>query len=73
MIRWAVGVTKRIVGSGVNVVKSTLGGPQGNFEEAVAAIANAELLMEKQGTVKWSNPRIEKRKIELDDIPTGLY
>ena len=41
-------VTKRIVGSGVNVVKSTLGGPQGNFEEAVAAIANAELLMEKQ-------------------------
>ena len=42
------GVTKRIVGSGVNVVKSTLGGPQGNFEEAVAAIANAELLMEKQ-------------------------
>ena len=43
-----VGVTKRIVGSGVNVVKSTLGGPQGNFEEAVAAIANAELLMEKQ-------------------------
>jgi membrane dipeptidase len=32
----------------VNVVKSTLGGPQGNFEEAVAAIANAELLMEKQ-------------------------
>jgi membrane dipeptidase len=43
-----VGVTKLIVGSGVNVVKSTLGGPQGNFEEAVAAIANAELLMEKQ-------------------------
>jgi hypothetical protein len=43
-----IGVTKRIVGSGVNVVKSTLGGPQGNFEEAVAAIANAELLMEKQ-------------------------
>jgi membrane dipeptidase len=43
-----VGVTKRIVGSGVNVVKSTLGGAQGNFEEAVAAIANAELLMEKQ-------------------------
>jgi membrane dipeptidase len=35
------GVTKRIVGSGINVVKSTLGGPQGNFEEAVAAIANA--------------------------------
>jgi membrane dipeptidase len=43
-----VGVTKRIVGSGVNVVKSTLGGPQGNFEEAVAAIAKAELLIEKQ-------------------------
>jgi len=42
------GVTKRIVGSGVNVVKATLGGAQGNFEEAVAAIANAELLMEKQ-------------------------
>jgi membrane dipeptidase len=43
-----VGASKRIVGSGVNVVKSTLGGPQGNFEEAVAAIAKAELLMEKQ-------------------------
>jgi membrane dipeptidase len=42
------GVTKLIVGSGVNVVKSTLGGPQGNFEDAVAAIAKAELLMEKQ-------------------------
>ena len=45
---YPAGVTKRIVGSGVNVVKSTLGGAQGNFEEAVAAIANAELLMEKQ-------------------------
>jgi len=43
-----VGVGKRIVASGVNVVKSTLGGPQGNFEEAVAAIAKAELLIEKQ-------------------------
>ena len=43
-----VDVTKLIVDSGVNVVKSTLGGPQGNFEEAVAAIAKAELLMEKQ-------------------------
>ena len=43
-----VGVTKLIVGSGVNVVKSTLGGAQGNFEDAVAAIARAELLMEKQ-------------------------
>jgi membrane dipeptidase len=32
----------------VNVVKATLGGPQGDFEEAVAAIARAELLMEKQ-------------------------
>src|SRR5215475_10581800 len=42
------GETSSIVGSGVNVVKSTLGGPQGNFEEAVAAIAKAELLMEKQ-------------------------
>ncbi len=41
-------MTKRIVGSGVNVVKSTLGGAQGNFEESVAAIADAELLMEKQ-------------------------
>jgi len=41
-------VTKRIVGSGVNVVKATLGGAQGNFEDTVAAIANAELLMEKQ-------------------------
>ena len=43
-----VGVTRRIVTSGVNVVKATLGGPQGNFEEAVDAIAKAELLMEKQ-------------------------
>src|SRR5689334_1675150 len=43
-----IGETKVIVGSGVNVVKSTLGGPQGNFDEAVAAIAKAELLMEKQ-------------------------
>jgi membrane dipeptidase len=42
-----VGVTKLIVGSGVNVVKATLGGAQGNFEEAVAAIAKAERLMEK--------------------------
>ena len=43
-----MGVTKQIVGSGVNVVKATLGGPQGDFEEAVDAIARAELLMEKQ-------------------------
>jgi hypothetical protein len=42
-----VGDTKLIVGSGVNVVKSTLGGPQGDFEQTVAAIARAELLMEK--------------------------
>ena len=42
------GVTRRIVGSGVNVVKSTLGGAQGNFEETVAAIAKAEQLMAKQ-------------------------
>jgi hypothetical protein len=26
-----------------------------------------------QTAVKWPNSRIEKRKIELDDIPTGLY
>jgi len=43
-----VGVTKRIVGSGVSVVKATLGGPDGDFEEAVDAIARVELLMEKQ-------------------------
>jgi membrane dipeptidase len=43
-----VGVTKLILGSGVNVVKATLGGAQGKFEEAVAAIAKTELLMEKQ-------------------------
>ena len=43
-----VGVTKLILGSGVNVVKATVGGAQGKFEEAVAAIAKAELLMEKQ-------------------------
>jgi membrane dipeptidase len=43
-----VGETRLILGSGVNVVKSTLGGPQGTFDEAVAAIASADLLMEKQ-------------------------
>jgi membrane dipeptidase len=43
-----VGVTKLILGSGVNVVKATLGGAQGKFEEAVAAIARADILMEKQ-------------------------
>lgn len=43
-----VGVTKMIVGAGVNVVKATLGGAQGKFEETVAAIAKADLLMEKQ-------------------------
>jgi membrane dipeptidase len=43
-----VAETRLILGSGVNVVKSTLGGPQGNFDEAMAAIAKAELLMEKQ-------------------------
>jgi membrane dipeptidase len=42
------GVTKLIVGSGVNVVKATLGGAQGNFEEAVAAIAKADRLIEEQ-------------------------
>jgi membrane dipeptidase len=42
------GETKLILGSGVNVVKSTLGGPVGNFEEARDAIAKADLLMEKQ-------------------------
>jgi len=41
----SAGVTKLIIGSGVNVVKATLGGAQGNFEQAVAAIAKAELLM----------------------------
>ena len=41
-------VTRRIVGSGVNVVKSTLAGPQGNAEDALGAIANVELLMQKQ-------------------------
>lgn len=43
-----VAETRLILGSGVNVVKSTLGGPEGNFDEAKAAIAKAELLMEKQ-------------------------
>src|SRR5437868_15463842 len=42
-----VGVTKLILGSGVNVVKATLGGAQGNFEEAKGAIAKAERLIEK--------------------------
>lgn len=42
------GMTKRIVESGVNVVKATLGGGNGNFREAVDAIASAELLMERQ-------------------------
>jgi membrane dipeptidase len=43
-----VGVTKLILNSGINVVKATLGGATGNFEGAVAAIAKAERLMEKQ-------------------------
>ena len=42
-----LGVTKLILGSGVNVVKATLGGAQGKFEETVAAIAKADLLIEK--------------------------
>ena len=42
------GMTKRIVDSGVNVVKATLGGGNGNYQEAVDAIASAELLMERQ-------------------------
>ena len=42
------GVTRLIMESGVNVVKATLGGASGKFEEAVAAIAEADLLMEKQ-------------------------
>lgn len=42
-----LGVTKLILGSGVNVVKATLGGATGNFEETVAAIAKTELLIEK--------------------------
>lgn len=41
------GLSKRIVGSDVNAVKSTPGGPQGNFEEALAEIAKADLLIEK--------------------------
>lgn len=42
------GVTKMIIGSGVNVVKATLAGAEGKFEQAEAEIAEAELLMEKQ-------------------------
>ena len=42
------GVTKSILESGVNVVKATLGGAEGKFEEAAAAIAEAERLMAKQ-------------------------
>lgn len=42
------GVTKLIHDSGVNVVKATLGGADGGFEETVAAIAKTELLIEKQ-------------------------
>jgi membrane dipeptidase len=37
----------KIRNSGVNVVKATLGGPAGNFEEAVKDIAAANELMEK--------------------------
>ena len=42
------GVTKAILNSGVNVVKATLGGADGKFEQAEAAIDEAELLMQKQ-------------------------
>lgn len=45
------GVTKLIHESGVNVVKATLGGADGGFAETVAAIAKAELLIEKQPDV----------------------
>jgi membrane dipeptidase len=45
---YPAGVTNLIIGSGVNVVKATLGGAQGNFEQAVTAIAKAALLMEKK-------------------------
>ena len=41
------GVAKMIRDSGVTVVKSTLGGADGNFEATLAAIARAEELMEK--------------------------
>jgi membrane dipeptidase len=41
-------VTKMILGSGVNVVKATLAGAEGKFEQAEAEIAEAELLIEKQ-------------------------
>lgn len=41
------GVTRLILGSGVNVVKATVGGAQGKFDETKAAIAKADLLMEK--------------------------
>ena len=43
-----VAVTKLIVGSGVNVVKATLGGFGGKFEETVADIANAQMLVDEQ-------------------------
>jgi membrane dipeptidase len=62
-----VGVTKQIVGSGVNVVKTTLGGPQGNFEQAVAAIADAELLMEKQPDAFFK----VQRAADFDRAKTG--
>jgi membrane dipeptidase len=41
-------VTKMVRESGVTAVKSTLGGPAGNFEDAVNDIAAAEQLMEKR-------------------------
>ena len=62
-----VGVMKQIVGSGVNVVKTTLGGPQGNFEQAVAAIADAELLMEKQPDAFFK----VQRAADFDRAKTG--
>jgi membrane dipeptidase len=62
-----VGVTKQIVGSGVNVVKTTLGGPQGNFEQAIAAIADAELLMEKQPEAFFK----VQRAADFDRAKTG--
>jgi membrane dipeptidase len=43
----SAGYAKRIRDSGVNVVKATLGGADGDFETTLTAISRAELLVEK--------------------------
>jgi len=66
------GVIRRIIESGVNVVKATLGGAQGNFEEAAAAIARADLGfsggegMLRRATSRVGTPAASFRQMQRD-------